>query len=59
MSPSEQRALTSWIVQTEGQIRTRKEFERARGTHSLDGADIGTSQDMEKIHASEEYSRTG
>ena len=29
-------------------VRTLKQSEAARGTHWLDGADIGTGQDMER-----------
>src|SRR6266850_2096719 len=56
---SKRGALTYWRVQTDGQVRTRKESEQARGTHFLESADGWTSQDMEGIRASEGHSRTG
>jgi hypothetical protein len=40
-------ARTYWIPQRVGQVRTPKENERARGTHELETAQRGTSQDME------------
>jgi hypothetical protein len=59
MNPSERGALTSWRAETEGQVRTRKDFEQAKGTHVLESADRGTSEDTERIQASEGHSRTG
>jgi hypothetical protein len=59
MDSSERGALTSWRVVTERQVRTRKDFEQARGTHLLQSADRGTSQDTERIQASKGHSRTG
>src|SRR6267142_1410159 len=46
---SKQGALTSWRAQMDGQVRTRKESEQARGTHKLESADRRTSQDTEGI----------
>jgi len=45
---AEKGVLTSWIQQREGQVRTRKETDRARGTHFLETAEGGTSQDTER-----------
>jgi hypothetical protein len=59
MNPSERGALTPWGTQTEGQVRTRNESEQARGTHTLESADRGTSQDTERIRASEGHSLSG
>src|SRR6267142_1339333 len=56
---SERGALTNWRVQTDRQVRTRKESEQARGTHFLERADRRTSQDTEGIQVSEGHSRTG
>jgi len=44
----EQGALTPWRPQREGQVRTHKESNQARGTHSLEMAEGGTSQEMER-----------
>ena len=41
-------ALTNWRGQREGQVRTWKESDQARGTHVLEMAEGGTSQDMER-----------
>jgi hypothetical protein len=49
MNPSERGPLTVWEAETEGQVRTRNESEPARGTHHLESADEGTSQDTESI----------
>jgi hypothetical protein len=46
---SEQRALTNWKVQKDGQVRTWKESKQVRGTHILDSRDGWTNQDMERI----------
>src|SRR6266850_783330 len=43
----------------DGQVRTQKEFEQERNTHSLKSVDRQTSQDMERIQASEGHSPTG
>jgi cytidylate kinase len=52
-------APTIWRPHQEGQVRTRKEFDRARHTHELETASGGTSQDTERIRPSEVHSRTG
>jgi hypothetical protein len=59
MNPSERRALTAWRAEAEGQVRTRNESDRATGTHGLEGADRGTSQDKERIRASHGHSLSG
>src|SRR6267142_726512 len=56
---TERGALTNWRAQTDGQVRTRKESDRARGTHRLESADGQTSQDTERIRPSEGHSQTG
>src|SRR6266850_173067 len=58
-NPSEQGALTPWKAQTDGQVRTWKEYKQVRGTHFLESADGWTSQDMEGIRASEGHSLPG
>src|SRR5437879_5034517 len=56
---SQRGALTSWRAQTQRQVRTRKECEQARGTHVLESPDTETSQDTERMRASEGHSRPG
>jgi len=46
---TKQGALTDWRVQMDGQVRTWKESNQARGTHSLESAEGQTSQDMGRI----------
>src|SRR6266850_497712 len=58
-NPTKRGALTYWRAQTDGQVRTQKESDRARGTHRLESADGRTSQDMERIRPSEGHSQTG
>ena len=41
-------ALTNWRQQREGQVRTQKGADRVRGTHFLETAEGGTSQDTKK-----------
>jgi hypothetical protein len=53
-------AITIWRAQAEGQIKTRKECERARDTHILESADRGTSQDRkgcERVRGTHELER--
>jgi hypothetical protein len=45
----ERGALTCWRAHWEGQVRTRKGSEQARGTHSLESASGGINQDTEGI----------
>jgi len=56
--PSERGALTSWRAQ-EGQVKTRKQTEKTRGTHELESAGRGTSKDTETNQMSKGHSRTG
>ena len=56
---TEQGALTSWRPHREGQVRIRKETDRARGTHSLETASGGTSQDTERNRPSEVHLLSG
>ena len=56
---SQEGALTSWRAQKQGQVRTRKECEPGRDTHILESPDTKTSQDTERMRASEGYSPTG
>jgi len=57
--PTEQGALTNWRPHQEGQVRTWKETDQARGTHSLETTKGGTSQDMERNQLSKGHSQTG
>src|SRR6267142_4938710 len=43
----------------DGQVRTWKESDQARGTHKLKSADRQTSQDMKRIQLSKGHSQTG
>src|SRR6267142_2556256 len=45
--------------QTDGQVRTWKESKQVRGTHPLESADGWTSQDTERIWASNGHSLAG
>jgi hypothetical protein len=49
--------LTSWTRQMGGLVRTRKETERARGTHQLGTAEGVTCQDTKTNRPSEGHSR--
>jgi hypothetical protein len=55
----EQRPLTSWRTQSEEQVIMAKETERATGTHLLERADRGASQDSKRNKASDVHSPTG
>jgi hypothetical protein len=46
--PRERRVLTFWRAQAEGQVRKVTETERAMGTHLLERADGGTSQNCKR-----------
>jgi hypothetical protein len=59
MRPTEQGALTYWRRQSEGLVRTRKETDRARGTHFLETTEGGTCQDTERNRQSDAHSQTG
>ena len=52
-------ALTFWRQQREGLVRTCKETDRSRHTHSLEMADEGTCQDMQGNRPTEVHSQTG
>ena len=54
-----QGALTPWRQQREGQVRTWKESNQARGTYKLEIAEGWTSQDMERKQPSEGHSLPG
>jgi hypothetical protein len=56
---AEQGALTNWIWQMEGLVRTRKESERAKDTHTLETGEGGTCQNTEKNRPSEAHSLPG
>ena len=51
--------LTSWRRHQEGQVRTRKEFNRATDTYQLKTAPGGTTQNTERIQLSEGHSHPG
>ena len=57
--PTERCALTLWRPRREGQVRTRKETNRAMRTHQLETAQGGTSQDTERNRPSDAHSPTG
>jgi hypothetical protein len=46
-NPAEQGTLTNWRVQTDRQVRTQKESDQVRGTHSLESTDGQTSQESQ------------
>ena len=52
-------ALTSWRRQREQLVRTPKEFDRPRRTHSLETAEGSTCQNTERIRPTEAHSHTG
>ena len=56
--PTGRGARTPWRWQREGLVRTRKETDRARGTHSLETVEGGGCQDTERDPASKGYSRS-
>ena len=56
---SDRGALTTWRVQIDGQVRTRKGTEGPGGTHQLESADRWTSQDTERNRATEGHSLSG
>ena len=57
--PSERGALTSWRQQRERLVRIWKEADQARHTHSLETAEGGTCQNMERTRPSEAHSLSG
>ena len=56
---TERGALTPWGRHREGHVRTQKESDRAKGTHILETASGGTSQETEIIRPSEGHSLPG
>jgi len=56
---TKQRALTNWRPQKEGLVRARKEINQAMGTHSLETAEGGACQDMERRCPSDGHSLPG
>ena len=58
-NPTQRGALTSWRRHRERQVRTQKESDPVRGTHSLETASGGISQDIERIRPSEGHSHPG
>ena len=56
--PTERGALTDCRRHWEGQVKARKESDRARGTHHLESESGGTSQDTKRIRSSEGHSQT-
>ena len=57
--PAEQGPLTSWRPGREGNVWSRKETDRARGTHTLETGSGGTGQDTERNRPSERHSHPG
>ena len=57
--PMAQGALTSWRWQREGLVRTQKETDRPRHTHSLETVEGGTCQDPERDRPTEANSLSG
>ena len=55
--PTEQGALTCWRQHREEFVRTRKETDRARGTHQLETAEDGACQETERNRLSKAHSR--
>src|SRR5579863_8793849 len=55
----EQGALTLWRWQRGGQVRTWKESDQTRGTHGLEMAEEGTSQDTQIKQLSKGHSLSG
>ena len=56
---TERGALTIWRQHQEEQVSTRKESDQARGTHILETASGGATQETERIRPSKGHSRTG
>ena len=56
---TERCALTLWRPHREGQVKTRKETDRAMRTHVLETTQGGTSQDTERHRPSDAHSRPG
>ena len=58
-NPTDRGTLTSWRRKTEGLVRTQKESDRPRHTHSLETANRGTCQDTERIRPTKAHSHPG
>jgi hypothetical protein len=56
---TERKRPTFWGRYRKAQVRTMKETDRARGTHELETASRGTTQDRKGKRPSEGHSRTG
>ena len=52
-------ALTSWRRQRERLVKSWKEIDRPRRTHSLETAEVGTCQDTERNRPTKAHSRAG
>ena len=57
--PTDRGALTSWRRQREELVRTRKETDQLRHTHSLETTEGGTCQEMQGNRLTEAHSRPG
>ena len=57
--PTERGPLTSWRRQREGLVKTQKQTDRPRPTHTLEMAGGGTCQDTETNRPTEAHSPTG
>ena len=57
--PTNRGALTNWRWQREGLVRTCKETDRLRHTHSLETAERGTCQDTQGNRQTEVHSLSG
>ena len=56
---TEGRTLTNWRRQRERLVRTRKQIDRGKDTHSLETVEGATCQDMERNRPREGHSQTG
>ena len=59
MNPTERGLLTNWRRQTEGLVRTPKQSDRPRRTHSLETVEGGTCQDTQRTQPTEAHSLPG
>ena len=57
--PTNQETLTDWRQQRNGQVRTQKETDGARGTHLLETAEGWTSHDIGRNQWSQGYLLAG
>ena len=58
MNTTEKVALTHWRPHRKEQVRIWKGYDRESGTHSLETASEGISQDTERMRQREWHSRT-